>query len=137
MKEVLGLWTAATEGAKFWLSVVTELKSRGVENILIACVDGLKGFPEAIEAVYPQAEVQLCLVHLVRHSLNFVSWKDRKAVAADLRGIYTAATSDEAEALLTPFETQWNAHYVIPTQALRATRNLIRLCLRLARGIFC
>lgn len=83
MKEVLGLWTAATEGAKFWLSVVTELKSRGVENILIACVDGLKGFPEAIEAVYPQAEVQLCLVHLVRHSLNFVSWKDRKAVAAD------------------------------------------------------
>jgi len=120
MKEVLGLWTAATEGAKFWLSVVTELKSRGVENILIACVDGLKGFPEAIEAVYPQAEVQLCLVHLVRHSLNFVSWKDRKAVAADLRGIYTAATSDEAEALLTPFETQWNAHYPQIAKSWRA-----------------
>ena len=120
MKEVLGLWTAATEGAKFWLSVVTELKSRGVENILIACVDGLKGFPEAIEAVYPQAEVQLCLVHLVRHSLNFVSWKDRKAVAVDLRGIYTAATSDEAEALLTPFETQWNAHYPQIAKSWRA-----------------
>src|SRR5690554_3987088 len=84
-KEVLGLWIAQTEGAKFWLQVVTELKNRGVQDIFIACVDGLKGFPEAIESVYPRAAVQLCIVHLVRYSLNYVSWKLRKAVAADLQ----------------------------------------------------
>ena len=100
VKEVLGLWTAPTEGARFWLSVVTDLKNRGVADILIACVDGLKGFEEAIEAVFPHTEVQLRLVHLVRHSLNFVSWKQRKQVAADLRTIYTAATVDEAVALV-------------------------------------
>ena len=83
---------AQTEGAKFWLSVMNELKNRGVQDILIACVDGLKGFPEAIEAVYPQTQVQLCIVHQVRHSLRYVSWKKRKAVAADLRRIYSAAT---------------------------------------------
>ena len=87
-KEVLGLWIAQTEGAKFWLQVLTELKNRGVQDIFIACVDGLKGFPEAIEAVYPKAEVQLCIVHMVRNSLNYVSWKMRKEVAADLRLIY-------------------------------------------------
>jgi putative transposase len=87
-KEVLGLWIAQTEGAKFWLQVVTELKNRGVQDIFIACVDGLKGFPEAIEAVYPHAAVQLCIVHLVRNSLNYVSWKMRAEVAADLKRIY-------------------------------------------------
>jgi len=92
-KEVLGLWLAQTEGAKFWLQVVTELRNRGVQDIFIACVDGLKGFPEAIEAVFPKAVVQLCIVHMVRHSLNYVSWKRRKEVAADLRRIYTAATA--------------------------------------------
>ena len=96
-KEVLGLWAAQTEGAKFWLQVLTELQNRGVKDIFIACVDGLKGFPEAIEAVYPRTEVQLCIVHLVRASLNYVTWKARKAVAADLRSIYRAGTAAEAE----------------------------------------
>ena len=108
-KEVLGLWSAATEGAKFWLSVVTELKNRGVKDILIACVDGLKGFPEAIEAVFPKTEVQLCLVHLVRNSLNFVSWKQRKAVASDLRMIYTATTEVEAAIALDTFAANWDS----------------------------
>ena len=90
-KEVLGLWIAQNEAAKFWLQVVTELKNRGVQDILIACVDGLKGFPEAIETVYPLAKVQLCIVHMVRHSLNYVSWKTRKEVAAALKSIYACA----------------------------------------------
>jgi putative transposase len=110
-KEVLGLWIAQTEGAKFWLSVVTELKNRGVQDIFIACVDGLKGFPEAIETVYPLATVQLCIVHMVRNSLNFVGWNKRKIVAADLRRIYTSATLDEAEQNLCTFERQWNEAY--------------------------
>jgi len=110
-KEVLGLWIAQTEGAKFWLNVVTELKNRGVQDIFIACVDGLKGFPEAIESVYPKAIVQLCIVHLVRHSLNYVGWNKRKDVAADLRAIYTAATVDEAEQQLAAFEEKWNDAY--------------------------
>ncbi len=96
-KEVLGLWIAQTEGAKFWLQVVTELKNRGVQDIFIACVDGLKGFPEAIEAVYPQDAVQLCIVHMVRHSLNYVCWKLRKEVAADLQADLHRATVEEAE----------------------------------------
>jgi putative transposase len=111
-KEVLGLWTAPTEGAKFWLSVATELKSRGVQDILIACVDGLKGFPEAIEAVYPNAEVQLCIVHLVRNSLKFVSRKQRKEVAADLRPIYGAATAEEAAVALDSFALIWDQQYL-------------------------
>jgi putative transposase len=110
-KELLGLWIAQTEGAKFWLQVVTELKNRGVQDIFIACVDGLKGFPEAIEAVYPKTAVQLCIVHMVRHSLNFVSWKLRKDVAADLRAIYTAATVAEAEQRLAEFEEKWGNDY--------------------------
>ncbi|MFT9387523.1 IS256 family transposase, partial [Acetobacter sp.] len=88
VREVLGLWIAENEGAKFWLSVMNELKNRDVQDLLIAVVDGLKGFPEAITAAFPEAMVQTCIVHLVRHSLNFCSWKDRKAVAADLRRIY-------------------------------------------------
>src|ERR1700681_46688 len=91
-KEVLGLWVAQAEGAKFWLQVLTELQNRGVKDILIACVDGLKGFPEAIETIYPQTEGQLFIVHLVRHSLNYVNWKERKEVARDLKTIYTSAT---------------------------------------------
>mgnify|MGYP002776365286 CR=1 FL=1 len=110
-KEVLGLWIAQTEGAKFWLQVVTELKNRGVADIFIACVDGLKGFPEAIEAVYPQTAVQLCVVHMVRHSLNYVSWKMRKVVAADLKTIYSAATADEALLRLEEFADQWGQDY--------------------------
>ena len=110
-KELLGLWIAQTEGAKFWLQVVTELKNRGVADIFIACVDGLKGFPEAIEAVYPKTAVQLCIVHLVRYSLNYVSWKLRKDVAADLRAIYTAATVEEAGHQLDAFEEKWGEAY--------------------------
>ena len=104
LREVLGLWIAENEGAKFWLSVMNELKNRGLQDILIAVVDGLKGFPEAITAAFPEAMVQTCIVHLVRHSLNFCSWKDRKAVAADLRRIYGAATADMATAELDAFE---------------------------------
>jgi len=110
-KEVLGLWIAQTEGAKFWLQVVTELKNRGVTDIFIACVDGLKGFPEAIESVFPQTEVQLCIVHLVRHSLNYVGWKQRKEVARDLKLIYTAATDVEAEQRLADFSLKWDAKF--------------------------
>jgi putative transposase len=111
LKEVLGLWIAQTEGAKFWLQVVTELKNRGVKDILIACVDGLKGFPEAIESVFPQTVVQLCIVHLVRHSLNYVNWKERKEVARDLKTIYTSATDGEAEQRLGEFRMKWDAKY--------------------------
>lgn len=95
-KELLGLWLAENEGAKFWLSVLTELKNRGLENILIACVDGLKGFPDAIAAEYPHTKVQLCIVHMVRNSLRFVPWKDYKAVTTDLKLIYQSATENEA-----------------------------------------
>ena len=108
-KEVLGLWLAQTEGAKFWLQVVTELRNRGVQDIFIACVDGLKGFPDAIEAVFPKAVVQLCIVHMVRHSLNSVSWKRRKEVAAALRRIYPATPAEEAELMLGEFEEHWDA----------------------------
>ena len=110
-KEILGLWIAQTEGAKFWLQVVTELKNRGVHDIFIACVDGLKGFPEAIEAVYPKTAVQLCIVHMVRHSLNYVSWKLRKEIAAELKTVYGAATMDEAAIRLNEFEAKWGADY--------------------------
>ena len=111
LKEVLGLWTAETEGAKFWLQVVTDLKNRGVKDIFIACVDGLKGFPEAIETIFPETQVQLCIVHMVRHSLNYVSWKQRKEVAADLKTIYSASTIEEAEFNLEQFENKWNASH--------------------------
>ena len=124
-KEVLGLWIAQTEGAKFWLQVVTELKNRGVQDIFIACVDGLKGFPEAIEAVYPEAAVQLCIVHMVRHSLNYVSWKMRAEVAADLKRIYTASTADEAEQRLGEFEDKWDDAYLPISQSWR--RNWARI----------
>jgi putative transposase len=110
-KEVLGLWVEETEGAKFWLKVVTELKNRGVEDILIACVDGLKGFPEAIQAVYPKTQIQSCIVHQIRHSLSFVSWKDRKAVASDLKAIYKADTEEQALQALIDFREKWDTKY--------------------------
>lgn len=110
-KEVLGLWTSATEGAKLWLQILTELRQRGLKDILIACVDGLKGFPEAIEAAFPKTTVQLCIVHMVRNSLGYVNWKERKKVAADLRSIYRAATVEEAERRLGEFEARWDAQY--------------------------
>jgi putative transposase len=110
-KEVLGLWTTANEGAKFWLQVLTELKNRGLKDIFIACVDGLKGFPQAIETVYPKTTVQLCIVHMTRASLNYVSWKERKEVAMDLKAIYRAPTGEEAERQLVVFEAKWNHKY--------------------------
>jgi putative transposase len=110
-KEVLGLWTSAAEGSKFWLQILTEIRNRGVKEIFIVCVDGLRGFPEAITAVYPRAEVQLCIVHMVRNSLQYVPWKERRRVAADLREIYRAATVELAEQRLSEFETRWDAKY--------------------------
>jgi putative transposase len=110
-KELLGLWLSESEGAKFWLSVFTELKNRGVADCFIACVDGLKGLPEAIEAVFPRTQVQLCIVHKVRNSLRYVPWKERRAVAADLRAIYGAATLLEAEQALERFADRWDATY--------------------------
>jgi len=125
VKEVLGMWTSENEGAKFWLQVVTELKNRGVKDIFIACVDGLKGFPEAIEAVFPGTQVQLCIVHMVRHSLNYVSWKQRKEVAEDLKQIYQAPTVQQAEANLESFEAKWNATH--PTIGKSWRRNWERI----------
>jgi putative transposase len=110
-KELLGLWIAGTEGAKFWMGILNELKNRGVRDMLICCVDGLTGFPDAIEAVYPQTQVQLCIVHMVRHSLKYVSWKERKTVARDLKAIYSAATVEEAELALDEFAARWDGRY--------------------------
>ena len=118
-KEVLGMWVSENEGAKFWLQVVTELKNRGVQDIFIACVDGLKGFPEAIETVYPNTQVQLCIVHMVRNSLRFVSWKQRKEVAADLKLIYQSATAEQADMELTAFETKWDKTHPTISQSWR------------------
>lgn len=118
-KELLGLWMNETEGAKFWLSVFNDLKSRGVEDCFIACVDGLKGLPEAIEAVFPKTQVQLCIVHKVRGSLKYVPWKERKAVAADLRAIYGAATLLEAEQALERFSERWDDKYPAITPSWR------------------
>ncbi len=111
MKDVLGIWIAKSEGAKFWLQVFTELKNRGMNDVLIACVDGLQGLPEAIESVFPQAEVQLCIVHVVRNSLKFVSYRDRKKIAADLKNIYRAPTVEQAEEALGDFQEAWDSRY--------------------------
>lgn len=110
-KELLGMWMTENESSKFWLSVMTELHNRGLKDIFIACVDGLTGFPEAIETVFPRTQVQLCIVHMVRNSLRYVSWKHRKAVAADLRKIYAAATATEAEQALVEFADRWDKLY--------------------------
>lgn len=125
-KELLGMWSNTSEGAKFWLAVLTELKNRYVQDVLIFCCDGLTGFPAAIEAVYPNAKVQLCIVHLVRQSLRFVGWKERKAVADSLKQIYSATTAEEAEAELTSFSDRWNKQYPSISQIwLRHWANII------------
>ena len=110
-KEILGMWLSENEGSKFWLSILTELENRGVKDIFIACVDGLKGFPEAINTAYPNTKVQLCIVHMVRNSLRFVPWKDRKQVATDLKKIYSSATEDEAARELAQFSEAWDDKY--------------------------
>ena len=115
-KEVLGLWAADNEGAKFWLQILTDIQNRGAKDFFIACVDGLKGFPEAIESVYPRTEVQLYIVHLVRASLNYVNWKQRKDVAGDLRLIYQASTVSEAEIQREAFACKWDATYPMVSQ---------------------
>jgi len=119
IKDVLGIWLEKTEGAKFWLKVITELKNRGLKDVLIACVDGLKGLPDAIEAVFPQAEVQLCIVHMVRNSLRFVSYKHRKQVAADLKEIYRAPTIEQAESALSELEKTWDSSYPMIAKSWR------------------
>ncbi|WP_369742326.1 IS256 family transposase [Pseudidiomarina sp. PP-1MA] len=119
-KELLGLWMAQTEGAKFWLSVMNELKNRGVDDIFIACCDGLKGFPEAIEAVYPKTQVQLCIVHQIRHSLRYENWKQRKTIVADLKLIYGAATRAEAEQALENFASTWDSEHPTISRSWRA-----------------
>lgn len=119
-KELLGLWLSENEGAKFWLSVLTEIKTRGVEQILIACVDGLTGFPDAINTVYPAAKVQLCIVHMVRNSLKYVSWKDYKAVTSDLKQIYRSATEPEALIELDRFASIWDEKYPQISKSWRA-----------------
>ena len=110
-KELLGLWLSENEGSKFWMSVLTELQNRGVKDVFIVCVDGLSGFPEAINAVFPLAKIQLCIVHQVRNSLKFVSYKDRKSVAADLKKIYSCISEDEAKLELDIFAEKWNSQY--------------------------
>ena len=118
-KDVLGLWMQATEGAKFWLTILTELRQRGVEDILVLCADGLTGMPEAVEAAFPQAIFQTCIVHMVRSSTRFVPWKDRKAVCADLRTVYNADSVDSAEAALDAFENKWGSRFPMIAPAWR------------------
>lgn len=119
-REILGLWIEQTEGAKFWLRVMNELKNRGLQDILIAVVDGLKGFPEAINATFPETVVQTCIVHLIRHSMNFASWKDRKHVARELKAVYRAADADAGLTALAEFETgPWGQKYPAIAQSWR------------------
>jgi len=124
-KDLLGIWVSENEGAKFWLSVLTELKSRGVQDILIACVDGLKGFPEAIAAEYPETRIQLCIVHMLRGSLKYVSWKDYKKVTTDLKEVYQATTEAQALKALENFGITWNSQY--PQIAKSWTNNWVNL----------
>ncbi len=119
-KEVLGLWSNEAEGAKCWLQIASDLPARGVKDILIACVDGLKGLPEALTSVFPQTQVQLCLVHLVRYSLNFVGYKERKAVAAALKTIYHAPNEEAAHTALEPFVVPWGEKYPLVGKSWRA-----------------
>lgn len=123
-KELLGLWMSDNEGAKFWLGILTELKNRGLQDILIACVDGLKGFPEAIEAVYPNTAVQLCIVHMVRNSLKTVSWKDYRQLTSQLKTVYQAVNEQEALANLELFEKDWPQY---PRIAEMWRRNWVRI----------
>ena len=125
-KEILGIWIEQTEGAKFWLRVVNELRARGTQDILIAVVDGLKGFPEAINAVFPQTVVQTCVVHLIRHSMDFASWKDRKNVAQALRTVYRAADAAAGQAALEAFaQSPWGIKYPAIAQSWRRNWELV------------
>ncbi len=117
LKDVLGMWAAEREGAKFWLHVVTELKNRGVQDIFIACVDGLSGFKAAIHAVFPQTHLQRCVIHQVRHSLSYVTWKDRKAFVADLKAIYQAPTREAAETNRLKLGERWGQQYAIAVRS--------------------
>lgn len=119
-KELLGMWLAENEGAKFWLNVLTELQNRGVKDILIACVDGLKGFPDAINTAFPDTHIQLCIVHMVRNSIRYVPWKDYKAVTADLKQIYQSVTEEEALAALDQFSQRWDDKYPQISRSWRA-----------------
>jgi len=134
-KEALGLWASENEGAKFWLSVLTELNNRGLRDIFVACVDGLKGFSEAIESVFPDTVTQVCIVHQIRHSLTYVSWKERKNVAADLKPIYSAPTEAEALAALDSFAEKWDARYPVISKSWRANWNKISPMFRFTEEI--
>jgi putative transposase len=118
-KELMGLWIGESEGAKFWLNVLTELSGRGVQDILIAAVDGLTGFPDAIGSVFPKTEVQLCIVHMVRNSMRYVPWKFKRAVLKDLKQVYKAATVEAAEQALDAFEKSWGEQYPMAVKAWR------------------
>ena len=119
-KEALGLWISENEGAKFWAGVVTELANRGVKDILIACIDGLKGLPEAIQSIFPDTRIQLCIVHMVRNSTKFVSYKDRKSLCSDLKKVYSAATEREALQLLEEFGATWDKKYPMISKSWRS-----------------
>jgi transposase-like protein len=134
-KEVLGLWIEGTEGAKFWLRVLSELRTRGLHDVLIACCDGLKGFPEALEASFPRAIVQTCVVHQIRYSLGFVGWKDRKKVVADLRPIYQAADETAALEALEAFEAKWSKPYPMIAKSWTANWERIAPFLSLPREL--
>lgn len=118
-KNVLGLWIADTEGAKFWMSIITELKNRGLEDILIACIDGLKGFPDAINSIYPKTRIQLCIVHMIRNSTKYVSWKERKVLCADLKKIYKAITEEQGLEELNNFSEKWDHKYPMISKSWR------------------
>ena len=119
-KELLGMWLSENEGAKFWLNVLTELQNRGVKDILIACVDGLKGFPDAINTAFPNAQIQRCIVHMIRNSVRYIPWKDYKAVTADLKKIYQSVTEEEALLALEAFEARWDEQYPQISRSWRA-----------------
>ncbi|VEA05358.1 transposase IS1113 [Salmonella enterica subsp. salamae] len=119
-KELLGIWLVENEGAKFWLNVLTEMKNRGLQDILIACVDGLKGFPDAISSIFPQTHIQLCIIHMVRNSLKYVSWKDYKAVTSGLKTVCQAPTEEAALMALDTFATIWDDKYPQISKSWRA-----------------
>ena len=120
IKDILGIWLEKEEGAKFWLKVITELQNRGLKDIFIACVDGLKGFPEAIESVFPATQVQVCIVHMVRNSMQYVSYKDRKKLVTDLKSIYQAVTEEQALDALTALEQKWDSRYPMISKSWRS-----------------
>jgi putative transposase len=134
-KEVMGLWIEPHEGAKFWLKVITELKNRGVADVFVICCDGLKGFPQAIEAVFPQTIVQTCIVHLIRSSTRFVAWVNRKALIGDLRRVYAAETEEAALAALAEFEKKWGERYPMVAQSWRSNWERVRPFFAFARDV--